>query len=143
MNRTPLTLWTRKTLGWTLVNSAVSCHTREGKFMEFSREIYSDASKATSIVCSSSQSSGLSTASSSQSEIGFFGRATRLVTNMLGGEKTAKLEVKSLQLAAAAAKKVCFFHCRSLNFMTTTPSPPPSLQPQRNDDNLAAPLAPV
>ena len=111
--------------------------------MEFSRKIYSDASKATSIICSSSQSSGLSMALSSQSEIGFFGQATRLVTNMLGGEKMAKPEVKSLQLAAAAAKKVCFFHCHSLNFMTTTPSPPPSLQPQHNDDNLAAPSAPV
>ena len=77
--------------------------------MEFSCEIYSDTSKATSIVCSSSQLSGMSTTSSSQSEIEFFGQATRLVTNMLGGGKKAKLEVKSLQLAAAAANKVCFF----------------------------------
>jgi len=69
--------------------------------------------KATSIVRSSSQLSGMSTASSSQSEIGFFGQATRLVTNMLGGGKKAKPEVKSLQLAAAAAKKVCFFECCS------------------------------
>ncbi|KIM50297.1 hypothetical protein SCLCIDRAFT_1225428, partial [Scleroderma citrinum Foug A] len=61
--------------------------------------------KATSIVRSSSQLSGMSTASSSQSEIGFFGQATRLVTNMLDGGKKAKPEVKSLQLAAAAAKK--------------------------------------
>ena len=77
--------------------------------MEFSCEIYSDTSKATSIVCSSSQLSGMSTTSSSQSEIEFFSQATRLVTNMLGGGKKAKLEVKSLQLAAAAANKVCFF----------------------------------
>ena len=90
--------------------------------MEFSCEIYSDTSKATSIVCSSSQLSGMSTTSSSQSEIEFFGQATRLVTNMLGGGKKAKPEVKSLQLAAAAAKKVCFFDCCSLNFMSTTPS---------------------
>ena len=77
--------------------------------MEFSREIYSDASKATSIVRSSSQLSGMSMASSSQSEIKFFSQATRLVTNMLGEGKKAKLEVKSLQLAATAANKVCFF----------------------------------
>ena len=96
---------------------------------------YTDASKATSIVRSSSQLSGMSTALSSQSEIGFFGQATRLVTNMLGGGKKAKLEVKSLQLAAAAAKKVCFFDCFSLNFMLTTPSPLLSLQPQHNNDN--------
>ncbi|KIM65488.1 hypothetical protein SCLCIDRAFT_1212216 [Scleroderma citrinum Foug A] len=61
--------------------------------------------KATSIVHNSSQLSGMSMALSSQSEIGFFGQATKLVTNMLGGGKKAKLEVKSLQLAAAAAKK--------------------------------------
>ena len=52
---------------------------------EFSLKICSDASEATSIMCSSSQLSGMSMASSSQSEIEFFGQATRLVTNMLGG----------------------------------------------------------
>ena len=87
------------------------------------------------VSCGSSQLSGMSTALSSQSEIGFFGQATRLVTNMLGGGKNAKPEVKSLQLAAAAAKKVCFFDCCSLNFMLTTSSPPPSLQPQHDNDN--------
>lgn len=56
---------------------------------------------------SSSQLSGMSTASSSQSETGFFGQATKLVTSMLGGGKKPKPEVKSLQLAAAVAKKVC------------------------------------
>ena len=96
---------------------------------------YTDASKATSIVHSSSQLSGMSTASSSQSEIGFFGQATRLVTNMLDGGKKAKPEVKSLQLAAAAAKKVFFFDCFSLNFMLTTPSPLLSLQLQHDNDN--------
>ena len=54
---------------------------------------------------------------------------------MLGGGKNAKPEVKSLQLAAAAAKKVCFFDCCSLNFMLATSSPPPSLQPQHDNDN--------
>lgn len=48
-----------------------------------------------------------STASSSQSQVGFFGQASRLVNSMLGGSKKSKPEpVKSLQLAAAAAKKV-------------------------------------
>ncbi|KAL4070924.1 hypothetical protein J3A83DRAFT_3311215 [Scleroderma citrinum] len=59
----------------------------------------------TAFVRSSSQLSVMSTASSSQSETGFFGQATKLVTSMLGGGKKAKPEVKSLQLAAAAAKK--------------------------------------
>ena len=70
---------------------------------------YTDTSKATSIMRSSSQLPDMSTASSSQSEIGFFSQATRLVTNMLGGGKKAMPEVKSLQLAATAANKVCFF----------------------------------
>ena len=72
--------------------------------MEFSCKIYSDA---TSIMHSSSQLSGMSMASSSV--IGFFSQATRLVTNILGGGKKAKPEVKCLQLAAAVANKVCFF----------------------------------
>ncbi|KAL7285285.1 hypothetical protein ACG7TL_000380 [Trametes sanguinea] len=54
---------------------------------------------------SESQQSMASTASSSQSQLGFFGQATRLVTSVLGGSKKGKPEVKSLQLAAAAAKK--------------------------------------
>lgn len=47
-----------------------------------------------------------STASSSQSQVGFFSQATKLVSGMLGGGKKAKPELKSLQLAAAAAKRV-------------------------------------
>ena len=47
-----------------------------------------------------------STASSSQSQAGFFSQATKLVNSMLGGGKKAKPELKSLQLAAAAAKRV-------------------------------------
>ena len=47
-----------------------------------------------------------STGSSSQSQAGFFSQASKLVNSMLGGNKKAKPELKSLQLAAAAAKKV-------------------------------------
>ncbi|KAI8995594.1 hypothetical protein BD414DRAFT_435643 [Trametes punicea] len=55
---------------------------------------------------SESQQSMASTASSSQqSQLGFFGQASRLVSSVLGGSKKGKPEVKSLQLAAAAAKK--------------------------------------
>ncbi|KAG1749998.1 uncharacterized protein EDB91DRAFT_1110824 [Suillus paluster] len=54
---------------------------------------------------SHSQLSMASTSSSSQSQTGFFGQATKLVNSMLGTGKKAKPEVKSLQLAAAAAKK--------------------------------------
>lgn len=55
---------------------------------------------------SESQLSMASTSSSSQqSQAGFFGQATRLVSSMLGTSKKVKPEVKSLQLAAAAAKK--------------------------------------
>jgi hypothetical protein len=51
-----------------------------------------------------------STASSSQSQAGFFSQATKLVNSMLGGGKKTKPEVKSLQLAAAAAKRVCYIN---------------------------------
>ncbi|KAF9237351.1 hypothetical protein BU15DRAFT_63233 [Melanogaster broomeanus] len=61
--------------------------------------------KPTPVTRSNSQMSMTSTASSSQSQVGFFGQATKLVSSMLGGSKKAKPEVKSLQLAAAAAKK--------------------------------------
>ncbi|KAH9849793.1 hypothetical protein C2E23DRAFT_905602 [Lenzites betulinus] len=55
---------------------------------------------------SESQQSMASTASSSQqSQLGFFGQASKLVSSVLGGGKKTKPEVKSLQLAAAAAKK--------------------------------------
>ncbi|KAI0825167.1 hypothetical protein BC628DRAFT_1410568 [Trametes gibbosa] len=55
---------------------------------------------------SESQQSMASTASSSQqSQLGFFGQASKLVSSVLGGGKKSKPEVKSLQLAAAAAKK--------------------------------------
>ncbi|KAI6047647.1 inner centromere protein [Pisolithus marmoratus] len=46
-----------------------------------------------------------SATSSSQSETGFFGQATKLVTSMLGGGKKDKPEIKSLQRAAATAKR--------------------------------------
>ncbi|KAG7099202.1 hypothetical protein E1B28_001069 [Marasmius oreades] len=42
---------------------------------------------------------------SQPSQGGFFGHATKLVSNVLGTNKKPKAEVKSLQLAAAAAKK--------------------------------------
>lgn len=49
-----------------------------------------------------------STASSSQqSQAGFIGQATKFVSSMLGGSKKKAEPVKSLQLAAQAAKKVC------------------------------------
>ncbi|KAG6381160.1 hypothetical protein JVT61DRAFT_5561 [Boletus reticuloceps] len=53
---------------------------------------------------SASQMSIASDASSSQSRDGFFMQATKLVNSMLGGKK-AKPGLKSLQLAAAAAKR--------------------------------------
>ena len=53
---------------------------------------------------SDSQQSMASSASS-QSNLGFFGHASKLVSSVLGGGKKGKPEVKSLQLAAAAAKK--------------------------------------
>ena len=56
---------------------------------------------------SQSQQSMASTASSSQSQQGFLGQASRMFNSVLGVSKKAKPEpVKSLQLAAAAAKKV-------------------------------------
>ncbi|EMD32287.1 hypothetical protein CERSUDRAFT_119010 [Gelatoporia subvermispora B] len=55
---------------------------------------------------SHSQQSNASTTSSSQSQMGFFGQASKLVNSVLGGSKKGKAEpVKSLQLAAAVAKK--------------------------------------
>ena len=54
-----------------------------------------------------SQLSMTSSASSSQSHLGILGHASKFVSSVLGGGKKAKPEVKSLQLAAAAAKKVC------------------------------------
>lgn len=58
---------------------------------------------------------------SSQAPVGFLGHATKLVNSVLGTSKKGKTELKSLQLAAAAAKKVrfffmCFRHC-SLSFV--------------------------
>ena len=55
---------------------------------------------------SASQMSMAST--SSQSQVGWMGQATKLVTSVLGGSKNKKPQVPSLQRAAAAAKKVCF-----------------------------------
>ncbi|KAF7339481.1 INCENP-ARK-bind domain-containing protein [Mycena sanguinolenta] len=58
---------------------------------------------------SQSQMSQMSTASSSssqsQSQGGFLGHASKLMNSVLGTSKKAKPEVKSLQLAAIAAKK--------------------------------------
>ena len=44
--------------------------------------------------------------SSSSSNLGFLGQASKLVGSVLGTSKKAKTEVKSLRRAAAAAKKV-------------------------------------
>ncbi|KAF8213059.1 hypothetical protein K438DRAFT_1803337 [Mycena galopus ATCC 62051] len=58
---------------------------------------------------SQSQMSQMSTASSassqSQSQVGFLGQASKLMNSVLGTSKKGKPEVKSLQLAAIAAKK--------------------------------------
>ncbi|KAJ7244788.1 hypothetical protein B0H12DRAFT_802889 [Mycena haematopus] len=56
---------------------------------------------------SQSQMSQMSTASSasSQSQGGFLGHASKLMNSVLGTSKKGKTEVKSLQLAAIAAKK--------------------------------------
>lgn len=48
----------------------------------------------------------LASTSSSQSQIGWVGHATKLVSSVLGGSKNKKPQVPSLQRAAAAAKKV-------------------------------------
>lgn len=48
-------------------------------------------------------------ASSSSSNTGFLGHASKLVNSVLGTSKKGKTEVKSLQLAAMAAKKVADF----------------------------------
>ncbi len=44
--------------------------------------------------------------SQSNSNLGILGQASKLVSSVFGGGKKAKPEVKSLQLAAAVAKKV-------------------------------------
>jgi hypothetical protein len=53
----------------------------------------------------------VSTASSSQAQAGFFNQASKLVNSVLGGGMKAKPELKSLQLAAAVAKKVRSSKC--------------------------------
>jgi hypothetical protein len=47
-----------------------------------------------------------SVVSSDSSNLGLLGQAGKLVSSVLGVSKKAKTEVKSLQLAAVAAKKV-------------------------------------
>lgn len=55
------------------------------------------------------QLSAASSSGESSQPVGFFGHATKLVSNMLGVSKKNKIEPpKSIQLAAAAAKKVVF-----------------------------------
>lgn len=54
----------------------------------------------------SQQSMASTTSSQSNSNLGIFGQASKLVSSVFGGGKKVKPEVKSLQLAAAAAKKV-------------------------------------
>jgi hypothetical protein len=56
--------------------------------------------------------SQLSMASSSSSNLGFLGQASKLVGTVLGTSKKTKTEVKSLQRAAVAAKKVRSPHSR-------------------------------
>lgn len=57
---------------------------------------------------SQSQAS-ISSSASSQSQAGFFGQASKLLTSALGSSKKGKPEVKKvLQMAAVAAKKVIF-----------------------------------
>lgn len=51
----------------------------------------------------------MTSTSSSQSQIGWMGQATKLVNSVLGGSKNKKPQVPSLQRAAAAAKKVSIF----------------------------------
>ena len=54
-----------------------------------------------------SQLSVASSSGESSQPVGFFGHATKLVSSMLGVNKKNKLEQpKSIQLAAAAARKV-------------------------------------
>ena len=54
-----------------------------------------------------SQLSVASSSGESSQPVGFFGHATKLVSSMLGVNKKNKLEPpKSIQLAAAAARKV-------------------------------------
>lgn len=56
-----------------------------------------------------SQLSVASSSGESSQPVGFFGHATKLVSNMLGVSKKIKTEPpKSIQLAAAVAKKVAF-----------------------------------
>lgn len=68
---------------------------------------------------SHSQQSMASTASSSQqSQVGLFGQASKFVSSMLGGSKKKPEPVKSLQLAAQAAKKVRLVLIRLSNRVT-------------------------
>ncbi|KAI6007423.1 hypothetical protein EDD15DRAFT_2358529 [Pisolithus albus] len=57
------------------------------------------------VIRSDSQLSMTSATSSSQSETGFLGQATKLVASILGGGKKDRPEIKSLQRAAATAKR--------------------------------------
>ena len=60
------------------------------------------------------QLSAASSSGESSQAVGFFGHATKLVSSMLGVSKKNKMEPpKSIQLAAAAAKKVVYLTCRS------------------------------
>ncbi|KAJ7492630.1 hypothetical protein FB451DRAFT_541411 [Mycena latifolia] len=70
-------------------------------------------------VRSQSQMSMASSASS-QSQGGFLGHASKLMSSVLGTSKKGKPEVKSLQLAAVAAQKVCdlLLHRKSSNCAT-------------------------
>jgi len=61
-----------------------------------------------------------SSSGDSSQPVGFFGHATKLVSSMLGVSKKTKTEPpKSIQLAAAAAKKVIFskmhYMCNSVD----------------------------
>ena len=61
-----------------------------------------------------SQLSVASSSGESSQPVGFFGHATKLVTSMLGVSKKIKTEPpKSIQLAAAAARKVTFSQIRT------------------------------
>ncbi|KAI6136627.1 hypothetical protein F5141DRAFT_1075741 [Pisolithus sp. B1] len=75
-----------------------------GDVSESARHIVNQGEPA-GVIRSSSQLSMTSATSSSQSETGFFGQATKLVASMLGGGKKDKPEIKSLQRAAATAKR--------------------------------------
>ena len=71
---------------------------------EFSRKAQSKA--IAQPARSEGQMSGVSSGDESSQPTGFFGQASKLVSSMLGVNKKDKGPVKSIQLAAAAAKKV-------------------------------------